>query len=428
MKNLSKLSGSTSKLSMMIPKIRNWIVGHKRLSIAIALVLVVAIVIWRVVASRQTTPQYQTATVQKGTIVSTVSASGTVLSSNIMNVTTQASGIVKTVFVKDGDQVSAGQEIAEITPDLDSQQRAASALASYDGAKASLAGAQANYWTLQSAEFVANQKFINDAAARNLATNDPTYIEEWAQWLAAEAQFNNNDLAQKQAQASLNSAWLSYKQSSPIIYAPTSGTISSLGLVEGMVLAAQTSATSGQTSSQRVAVIQNQANPILTFSITEIDAPNVKIGQEATITLDSLPNKTFTGKVMTMDRIGVSSSNVTSYTALIQLDSPAPDILPNMAANANIIIQTKDNVLTVPSTAIQTSSNQSYVSVLKNGQVQQVNVTTGISSDTDTEITSGLNEGDVVITGTAATTTSSSTRSLFGGAGGIGGALRVGGR
>jgi macrolide-specific efflux system membrane fusion protein len=104
-----------------------------------------------------------------------------------------------------------------------------------------------------------------------------------------------------------------------------------------------------------------------------------------------------------------------------------------------MIIQTQrvDDALSVPTTAVQTTNGQSYVRVQsKNGQINQVVVTTGISSDTDTEITSGLNEGDNVVTSNLTTTTStgSSTtspfsavggRGLFGGGGGGGGGAAV---
>ena len=93
-----------------------------------------------------------------------------------------------------------------------------------------------------------------------------------------------------------------------------------------------------------------------------------------------------------------------------------------MCIRDRIQTDSRYDVLTVPSAAIQTENDTSYVRVLKNGKVSNVTVTTGISDDTNTEITSGLTEGDVVVTGTSATTTSgtSSTTSPFSGSGGRG--------
>ncbi|MEW5857639.1 MAG: efflux RND transporter periplasmic adaptor subunit [Cyanobacteriota bacterium] len=267
---------------------------------------------------------------------------------------------------------------------------------------------------------------MNDAIARGLATDDPTYIQQNADWLAAEAKYKNQQAVIDQAKASLNSAWLSYQSTSPIVTAPIAGMVSNVGVVTGVVLASQaTSTNQTTTSSQRVAVIQNETNPIISVNITEIDVPKVKIGQKVTVTLDSLPDKTFTGKVVTADRIGTISNNVTSYPSLIQLDTASSEILPNMAANTNIIIETKADVLLVPSTAIQSQTGEDYVRVLRNGREQQIPVEIGLQGDTQTEITSGLSEGDEVITGIV-TQTQQGGGSVFGGGGFGGGAFKPG--
>ena len=182
-------------------------------------------------------------------------------------------------------------------------------------------------------------------------------------------------------------------------------------------------------NSQRVAVIKGDSLPVISVSLSEVDVPNVKVGQKVTVTLDSISGSTFTGVVATVDRVGSTTSNVTSYNANIKLDSGSEQILPNMAATANIITSTATDVLSIPSTALITQSGTTYAKTLVNGKEVDVAVETGISSDTDTVITSGLTEGETVITGTTTIgTTSSSTRSVFSGAGGFGGAVRVTGR
>ncbi len=419
-----------SSIPKIFSRVKYWFF---RRSLPIKIVLLVTIfgMCWfiysRVVTGRKQ-PQFQTVRVERGTIISTVSASGSVLTSNIVNVTTQASGVVKAVYVQDGDKVTAGQKIAEITLDKEGQQRNASAWSSYLSAKNSVDSAIVSLYTLQSAMFAANQKFMNDAVARGLATDDPIYIQQNADWLAAEAKYNNQQAAIDQARASLNSAWLSYQSTSPVVTAPIAGTVSNVGVVPGMVLASGTTSTNQTTAStQRVAVIQNEINPIISVNITEIDVPKVKIGQKVTVTLDSLPDKTFTGTVVTVDKIGTTSNNVTSYPSLIQLDTSSSEILPNMAVNANIILETKSNVLIIPSLAIQTQAGQSFVRVLRNGREQQIPVETGLQGDIQTEISSGLSEGDEVITGTITTQTQQGGGSVFGGGGFGGGAFRPGG-
>jgi multidrug efflux pump subunit AcrA (membrane-fusion protein) len=196
-----------------------------------------------------------------------------------------------------------------------------------------------------------------------------------------------------------------------------------VNLVEGMVLTSSSSTTS--INSQRVAVIKGDSLPVVMVSLSEVDVPNVKVGQKVTVTLDSITDKTFTGVVATVDRVGSVSSNVTSYNANIKLDSASDQILPNMAATANIILQTKTDVLEIPTTALTTQNGLTYAKTLQAGREVDVTVETGISSDTDTEITSGLSEGQTVITGVTSASSSTSTRSVFSSFGGGGGNVRV---
>jgi RND family efflux transporter MFP subunit len=380
--------------------------------IILAVIVGLVIVVGRLVKSKNQQPQIQTQKVERGTIVSTISASGQILTANIVNITTNTKGLVKKVYVKDGDKVWAGQKLMELTLDSDAQQKNAAAWVSYLSAKNNLDSAQATLYSLQSQEFAANQKLINDAVARELKTDDPTYIQENADWLAAEAKYKNQQNVIVQSRAAINSAWLSYQSVSPIVTAPISGTITNLTYAEGMSLSASSD------SSQRVAVIVSEGTPLSSFNVSEIDVSKVRPGQKATIKLDSLADKTFTGKVITVDKIGATTSGVTSYPVIIKFDSGASEILPNMSATANIILEVKDNVLLVPSSAVQKQNDQNVVQVMKGKQQQVVNVEVGLISDTQIEIISGLSEGDEVITSsTASTINNQSGGSVFSGGG-----------
>lgn len=411
-------------------------VKRKKLLIFLAVVLV-GFIGWKILSNKNQQPQFQTVKVERGTVVSSVTASGQVLTANMINITTGASGVVKQVYVKDGDTVAAGQKISEITLDLQGQQKNASVWSSYLSAKNSVDSANATFYSLQSDMFAKWRTFKDLAESVSYDTSEERTLPQFhiaeKDWLAAEAKYKNQQGVLDQAKASLNSAWLSYQLTSPVITAPVAGTVSDIGLVEGMVLNGNqsTSTSTSQTTgvSFRAAVIQSTAASILTFNLTEIDAPKVKIGQKATITLDSLPDKTFTGKVATIDKIGTTSNNVTNYPVIIQLDTTSADILPNMAANANIIIEAKNNVLFVPSAAIQTQNGEFIAQVLINGREQLVPVQVGLQSDTQTEIISGLSEGDEVVSGTVINSSNQqrgSSFSPFGGGFG-GGTLRPGG-
>lgn len=318
----------------------------------------------------------QTAKVEKGTLVISVSASGQISAANSAFVNTNAGGVIKKVYVQNGQKVYSGQPIVEVDLDRESYQKYVSALTTYESAKAAV-------YTLQTTLFSTNQKLINDAVARGLTKDDPTYIQQNATWLAAESAYKNQ-------QNSLSSSWLSLSLVSPIIYSPISGTLSGLSLQVGSVIS----------GTQKIASIKTDAVPLLTLNLTEVDVPKIKTGNKATITMDAFPGKTFTGIVVSIDSVGTVSSGVTVYPTVIKFDTGNIDILANMSAQANIITQTKTDVLLVPSSA---------VAHLPQG------VVTGLASDSQVEIISGLAEGDTIITGTIPSAPSGQTRSIFSG-------------
>jgi membrane fusion protein, macrolide-specific efflux system len=384
------------------------------------------------------TPQYQTATVEKGTIIVTVSGSGQVSTANSVTVSTQASGVVKKLYVENGQQVKSGDPIAELDLDMTGNQRSSQAWASYLSAKNALDSSKANLYTSQADLFTNWQTYMNKAQNGTYQNGDGSpntsnrQLTDYAitndQWLASEAKYKIQINAINQAQVSLNNAWSSYQQVSPIIYAPIPGVVNGLSLQIGSVITAQSN-TSGTSTAQKIASVLTEATPTITVNLTEIDVPKVKIGNKATITVDALTGKTYTGKVISIDTVGSVSSGVTNYPAVIKLDTNVPEMLTNMSAQANIITDSKDNVILVPASAVQTQNGESTVRVMKNGQVSQATVTTGLASDTQVEILSGISEGDNVVTSAITTGTSTSqTQSIFGGFGsrGVGGAARIG--
>ncbi|HYM65264.1 MAG TPA: HlyD family efflux transporter periplasmic adaptor subunit, partial [Candidatus Sulfotelmatobacter sp.] len=407
----------------------------KKIISAIIIIFLIFLV-WNNFNSSKNKTQYQTAQAQKGTLVVSLTEAGQVSVANKVSVVTQASGIVSNIYVKSGDKVNAGDKIADITLDTAGGQRQAQAWSSYLAAQNSLQNANAQSYSLQNALFVANQKFINDKGIANPTDQDkenPVYIEENANWLAAEAAYKNQSNVIAQSQASLNNAWLSYQLTSGTITAPTSGTIGDLVITKGIQVGSSntTAGSSTNTSNQTIASISTGDSTAVSVSVAEVDVSKIKVGQTATVTFDAIPNKTFTGKVMGINTTGTVSSGVTTYPAVIELDSATNDIFPNMSATASIITKVDDNVLLVPSSAVQTVGAQSTVKVLKNGQVSTVSVQTGDSSDSQTVIISGLNQGDIVVTNTISTTTNQSTgTSPFSGGlrfGGFGGAGAGGG-
>jgi len=369
--------------------------------------------------NKNSEPQYQTSVVEKGTLVTSITSSGVITSANNASITTQATGIVNEVYVKNGDYVYQGQNIASVILDQPSLQKQAAAYASYLGAQNSLNSAKNQINSLQAALFQANQTFVKGAGTNDPITNDPTYIIQRANWLKAETDYINQQNVIVQAQALLNSASLSLSQVSSVITAPISGTISNLNLAPGLPISSvATSDTSS--SSQSVGNVKLEGGNLQALvNLTEIDVTKVRVGQKVTLVLDAFPDKTFTGKVSAINTNGSVSSGVTTYPTTITFDTSTDSIYPNMAVTATIIITVKQDVLLIPSGALQTQNGVSFVRILKNGNITQVEVQVGESSDTQTEIQSGISEGDEVITGITATGVSSgaTTASPFGGSG-----------
>lgn len=409
----------------------------KKIVVAVVLAIIIFLV-YRNFNSPKTQTQYQTAQVTKGTLVVSLTETGQVSVANKVSVVTQASGIVGNVYVKSGDKVNAGDRIADVTLDTAGQQRQAQAYSALLSAQNNLNSANAQMYSLQNALFVANQKFINDKGIQNPTDQDkqdPVYIEENASWLAAEAAYKNQTGVITGAQANLNNASLAYQLTSGTIVAPTNGIISDLTVTKGMQIGSSntTAGSSTNTSNQAIASIQTGNSTTVSISISEVDAPQIKVGQEATITFDALTNKTFTGKVVGINTTGAVSSGVVTYPAVIVLDESESDILPNMSATASIITKVEDNVLLVPSAAVQTVGTSSTVRVMNNGQVSTVPVTIGDSSDSQTVIVSGLSEGQTVITSANSNNNTTTGTSPFGGGlriggFGAGGAVRTMGR
>ncbi|MCL5003713.1 MAG: efflux RND transporter periplasmic adaptor subunit [Patescibacteria group bacterium] len=433
----------------MFERIKKILRNRRNLAVIILLLIAAFFFGRRFLTSSKTSVQYQTADAQKGTLVTSVTASGNVSAGDSVTVSTTATGVVSRVFVKNGDKVEQGQKIAEITLDQDSQQRASSAWSSYLSAKNSLASANQNVLTVQ-------QSIENDKSSLLTAQSNANGTDNWDPTSPAKqkldesrrsaelalqidsSKMNSANTQILKAQADLNSAWLAYQSVGGTITAPITGVVSNLTVAEGSAITPSSSSSNNSPASQKLATITVPNGHVqAVVDLSEIDAPKVSAGQKATLTLDAFPGKTFTGKVTLVDTNGQISSGVTTYPATVIFDNNPGGIYPNMGVTSSIITAVKEGVLLVPSAAVQTTGGQSTVRVQKNGQITAVEVQTGDSNDTQTEIISGINDGDTVIigstTGAAASgQNASSPFSIFGGGNrgfGGGGAVirRIGG-
>jgi len=156
------------------------------------------------------------------------------------------------------------------------------------------------------------------------------------------------------------------------------------------------------------------------ITLNEVDAVNVKVGQKATATFDAVTDLTVTGQVMSVDSIGTVSQGVVTYTVKILFDTQDDRVKSGMSVSVSIITEAKSDIIVIPAGAIKTAADgTSYVEVFNQlpsdalvGQLfasasapVRTTITTGITNDTETEVVSGLSEGDYIVTKTSVGTT-----------------------
>jgi len=405
-----------------------------RLAVFTLFILAIGFAGWRLLGKKQAQPQYQTAQAEKGTLITSISGSGTITSGNYTDITTKVSGVVSKVYVTNGDTVVKGQKIAEVSLDDYAKERQTAAWVAYleateavKDAEEAKVTADIQMWKdretlLDAIDDVNNNKGDTEGEKQvYIKTVDETRLA----FSASELRYLDADSKTANARAKVSAALRDYQENSATIVAPASGAITDLALAEGITVSANstTSTTSGATivSARTIGKVSDPKGQLIaSVGLTEVDIVNVKANQKVTLTLDAYPDKTFTGKVLAIDTGGKVSSGVTNYPATILLDTTLLSIYPNMAVNAQIITTVIDNVILVPNAAIQTTNGQSTIRVMKNGQISEATVEVAGANDTQTAISSGLNEGDVVITGTTSSQTSRQGGvSPFGGMGGM---------
>jgi len=233
-------------------------------------------------------------------------------------------------------------------------------------------------------------------------------------------QDNPLDLASQQNQVEQKEAALQDAKDALLNYyvrAPFDGVIAEVSVEKG------DSASSGTSVAT---LITNKK--VAQISLNEVDIAKIKVGQKATLTFDAISDLTITGEVSNVDALGTVSQGVVTYEVQIGFDTQDERIKSGMSASASIITDSKQDVLVVSSSAIKSSGDISYVLIpqdsvdisqlsgLSTGIIlslaprQQV-VEIGLSNDSSSEITSGLNEGDVIVTKTLTSSTSSTTSS-----------------
>lgn len=362
-------------------KIVIFIKQRKKILAVIIIILIVGGYYWYDKSKSDTTAvQYKTAAVEKGTLTSAVSGSGNVIVDSSANVDPTISGTVANLAVSVGDKVKKGQFLFSIEND-DLSANVTKAYSSYLQSQASLETAKANK---------KDAKENYDDASSRAKSSLKKKLE------AAEISVDVAEENIKYAAANYANAKSDYADRR--VVSPIEGTVNAINIKNGDDL----SRLSSNSNSSAPIIIGDLRTLKAQVDINEVDIANVAIGQKANLTLNAIDGLSLTGKVEKVNSIGTLSSGVVSYKVTIGLDSLDPRIKSEMSVSAAIITGVKQDVIVVPNSAVKTRNGSTYVQIL-NGQVpENKKVEVGLSNDVQTEILSGLDVGENVVTQTIA--------------------------
>ncbi|WP_254475065.1 efflux RND transporter periplasmic adaptor subunit [Bartonella sp. B1098] len=384
--------------------IKNFITKRKKLSFFLISLFIIIILLWlRSVFFGTSTPTYMTAVVKRGDIEESVLASGIVRPYRLVAVGARATGRVVSMRVFPGSVVKEGDLLAEIDPtDQENDlKRKKAALSHYHAnlmeQEAYLALAQKN---------LARQKKMIETRAISKANFDDAVT----QVKIREAQIAQLRQQIVQAQIDVESAEvnLSYTR----ITAPSAGTVLATVVEEGQNVNAVQSAPT-------IVILGDLSKMTVKAQISEADILKVRTGQPLYFTVLGNADRRYEGTLERVDpapesiRADVSinpglgggsslSSSAIYYNGIVHVDNQDNFLRTYMTAQVHIILGRAQNVLLVPSDALrdETKEGKAWVSVLVGeNKVVAKQVTVGLNNKVMAEIASGLDEGDVVITG-----------------------------
>lgn len=178
-----------------------------------------------------------------------------------------------------------------------------------------------------------------------------------------------------------------------VILAPFDGVIAAVNVKEGYKLSAMNYATTTIIELIDPTIMELKAE------LDEIDIPDVELNQRAIIEVDALPALQLEGKVIYIDPVSTEESGVILYEVTVSFDvSASSGLRSGMSATAEIVTDERSNVLLVPNRAVEyDSQGNPVVKVMVDEQIQEKSVVLGISDGYQTEILTGLHEGDTVV-------------------------------
>ena len=347
--------------------------------------------------------EFITKKAKKGSFSKKVEATGEIFATELIDVGAQVSGQIKKLYVKLGDQVKKGDMIASI--DSSTQQN------SIDNKEAQLAIYKAQLESAKVALNIAKTQFDRENAlfAKN-ATSKQEFESAKNTFSANSAKIKELEAQIKQTNIELSTAKINLGYTK--ITAPRDGTVVSVQVEEGQTVNAnQTTPT--------IVNIADLSHVKMKMQIAEGDITKIKVGTPVEYSILSEPTKKFQTTVSSIDpglttlsdgSYGSSSSSKSSYSSSSSSSSAvyyyAQSIVDNkdgilrigMTTQNELLIANVEDAIIVPSIGIKKDENGTFVYLLKDGKAVKTAVKTGIKDNLDTQIISGINEGDEIIT------------------------------
>ena len=358
-------------------------------------VLALALAAYFLWFNKQEKVDYITETVTRGDLAVTVNATGTVGAAQKVTVGAQASGQIKKLYIKVGDEVKKGDLIAQIDP-ITQQNTLQTKQAELASLNAQLAN-QKIQLDIASKQYQREQALLGeDASSREAVENAKDA------WSAAQAALKQTQASIKQTTVAINTAEVELGYTK--IIAPFTGTVVSVPVEEGQTVNAnQTTPT--------IAEIADLSQMEVKLEIAEGDITKVKPGLPVEYTILSEPNEKFHTTLQSIDP-GLTTLTDGTYTESSSSDAAvyyyAKLLVPNEEGKLRIGMTTQNvitsqevkNTLIVPTMAIKKQKGKRVVQVLQaDGKVEEREIKVGLTDGLNTQVLSGLKEGDKVVMG-----------------------------
>lgn len=324
-------------------------------------------------------PAFRTATIQRGSVKSTVSATGTLSAVKTIQVGTQVSGQIAAIYADYNDHVRKGQLLASIDPTLERQ--------AVEEAQAQLERA------------LATAQQVQDDYARGKQLADAKMIAP-SEFATLQSNFAVQQANLKSARIALDRARQNLAYTN--IYAPINGVIVERNVDVGQTVAANFS------TPQLFLIANDLFDMQILALVDESDIGAIKTGQAVEFTVQAYPNETFTGKVQQVRLQSKTQDNVVNYTAVVGVQNTSGKLLPGMTATAQFLTGDAENVLIVPNSALRVRPTPAMFALAQhpilinegqgpssailwiltpNGKLDPVHVHAGLSDESNTEIT-----------------------------------------